>query len=97
MKLKWKATGFGVGILTIILLVAPAVRAQVATATLSGTVTDPSGAVVPNAKVTIENLATGQLTETHTDADGVFRADNLSRSEERRVGKECRSRGSPDH
>ena len=78
MKLKWKATGFGVGILTISLLVAPAVRAEVATATLSGTVTDPSGAVVPNAKVTIENLATGQLTETHTDADGVFRADNLS-------------------
>jgi len=78
MKLKSKGTGFGVGILTIILLMAPAVRAQVVTATLSGTVTDPSGAVVPNVKVAIENLATGQLTETHTDADGVFRADNLS-------------------
>src|SRR5215472_5698389 len=78
MKLKSKGTGFGVGILTIILLMAPTVRAQVVTATLSGTVTDPSGAVVPNAKVTIENVATGQLTETHTDADGVFRADNLS-------------------
>lgn len=78
MTLKSKGSGFGVGILTIILLMAPTVRAQVATATLSGTVTDPSGAVVPNAKVTIENVATGQLTETHTDADGVFRADNLS-------------------
>ena len=78
MKLNWKRSRFGVGILALILLITPAVRAQVATATLSGTVTDPSGAVLPNAKVTIENLATGQSTETHTDADGVFRADNLS-------------------
>lgn len=78
MKLNWKRSRFGVGILALILLIAPAVQAQVATATLSGTVTDPSGVVLANVKVTIENLATGQSTETHTDANGVFRADNLS-------------------
>ena len=78
MKLNRKRSSFGVGILALILLIAPAVQAQAATATLSGTVTDPSGAVLPNVKVTIENLATGQSTETRTDADGIFRADNLS-------------------
>jgi len=78
MKRNWKRSSFGVAILALILLTAPAVRGQVATATLSGTVTNPSGAVLPNVKVTIENLATGQSTETRTDADGVFRADNLS-------------------
>jgi Carboxypeptidase regulatory-like domain len=83
MKLNWKRSRFGVGILTLLLLMAPAVRAQVATATLSGTVTDPSGAVLPNVKVTIENLATGQSTVTYTDADGIFRADNLSRGDYR--------------
>ena len=83
MRLNWKASGFGIGILTLILLMAPAVRAQVATATLSGTVSEPSGAVIPNVKVTIENLATGQSAETRTDADGVFRADNLSPGEYR--------------
>jgi hypothetical protein len=78
MKLNRKRSSFGVGILALILFIAPAVQAQAATATLSGTVTDPSGAVLPNVKVTIENLATGQSTETRTDADGIFRADNLS-------------------
>lgn len=78
MKLKGKGTRFGAGILALILLIAPAVRAQVAPATLSGTVTDPAGKVLPNVKVIIENLATGQPTETRTDADGVFSADNLA-------------------
>ena len=35
--------------------------AQVATAELSGTVTDPTGAAVPNATVTAINAATGGL------------------------------------
>src|ERR1035441_3315311 len=50
--------------------------AQVVGAILTGSVVDPSGAAVPNAQVTIHNLATGIVT----------------RSEERRVGKERRSR-----
>ena len=69
MKLNRKRSSFGVGILALILFIAPAVQAQAATATLSGTVTDSSGAVLPNVKVAIENLATGQSTETRTDAD----------------------------
>ena len=42
------------------------------TASLSGTVTDPSGAVVPNAKVTVHSLATGLDRVVNTDSAGLY-------------------------
>jgi hypothetical protein len=42
------------------------------TATLNGTVTDPSGAAVPNAKVTLINQATGVQTTSGTDSVGAY-------------------------
>jgi outer membrane receptor protein involved in Fe transport len=39
---------------------------------ITGTVTDPSGAVVPNAKVTATNDATGQVFNTSTNGEGYF-------------------------
>jgi hypothetical protein len=52
-------------------------QAQVAGASLSGTVTDASGAAVAGAKVTIENLATGVSRDPTTDKDGFYTAPNL--------------------
>jgi hypothetical protein len=52
-------------------------RAQVAGGTLSGSITDPSGAVVANAQVVIKNSATGVATTVTTNADGVYSAVNL--------------------
>ncbi|MDQ2947182.1 MAG: TonB-dependent receptor, partial [Acidobacteriota bacterium] len=51
--------------------------AQIVGATVSGTVTDPSGAVVPNAKITIRNLATGVVAEAATNASGLYSEPNL--------------------
>ena len=51
--------------------------AQVAGATLSGTVTDPTGAVIPNAEISIQNTATGVARAVTTDTSGFYSAPNL--------------------
>jgi len=52
-------------------------RAQVSGATLTGSVTDPSGAVIPNAKVSIKNTATGIITNATTNSAGLYTVPNL--------------------
>jgi hypothetical protein len=51
--------------------------AQILTGTLTGTVVDASEAVVVGAKVTVEDLATGQKYETITNDTGAFTLPNL--------------------
>src|ERR1700682_3406062 len=51
--------------------------AQVAGATLSGTVTDQSGGVVPKAAISIKNIATGGARASTTDPVGFYSAPNL--------------------
>jgi hypothetical protein len=53
------------------------VRAQVTGATLSGTVTDPSGSVIAGAEVAIKNLGTGIVRSVTTDSAGLYSAPNL--------------------
>jgi len=55
------------------LLLAPyAVHAQGTTATLNGTVTDPVGAVIPSAAVTLRNSASGDVREGKSNGSGDF-------------------------
>ena len=53
------------------------VQAQVSGATLMGTVTDSSGSAIPNAEVSIKNVATGETRALTTDAAGLYTAPNL--------------------
>ena len=59
------------------ILSAVAVWAQVAGGTISGTITDPSEKLIPQAQVSITNVATGITTTVMTNADGFFTAPNL--------------------
>ena len=52
-------------------------HAQVSGATLSGTVKDSSGAAIPNAQVTVTDMATGVARSITTDSAGLYSAPNL--------------------
>src|ERR1700676_2953731 len=59
----------------------PSLFAQVVGATVSGTVTDASGASSPGVTVAIKNLATQIATNSVTNADGFYIAPNLPAGE----------------
>lgn len=64
-------------VLILCMMKLPEVWAQGANATLSGTITDTASATVPNAKVSVKNVATGQVVETQTDSSGRYAVPNL--------------------
>src|SRR3984893_14167345 len=74
------STGYTVSLAIVLILAilssAPS-SAQVAGATLSGTVTDSSGGVVPESQVVITNVATGVTTMVTTNSDGFYTSVNL--------------------
>lgn len=74
-----RSTGFGwvIALLFLCLTVAPSASAQVAGGTISGTVSDPSKAVISGAQVTIRNTATGVTRTLTTNESGFYSAPNL--------------------
>ena len=64
-------------ILCVACLCATQAHAQVAGAALSGTIADPSGALVPNAKISVRNTATNVTRELTTDSAGFYTVPNL--------------------
>ncbi len=73
MKVKKFACGL-LALLVIALMMAPSLLAQTLTSgALAGTVTDPSGAVVPKATVTLKSNATGATRTTTSNAAGAYR------------------------
>jgi hypothetical protein len=76
MNASWKFTNGLLGFVVLLLVSVSACFAQ-STATLSGVVTDPSGAVVPGAQVTVHSLATGLDRQLVTDNAGLYVAPSL--------------------
>src|SRR6266403_1992486 len=63
--------------LAISLISAGQAQAQVSGATLTGTVTDASGATIPQAQIVITNVSTGVTRNVTTDSAGFYTAPNL--------------------
>src|SRR5260370_37370695 len=57
----------------VLLLAATGLRAQsIITGAVSGTVTDPAGAILPDATVTLTNTATADIQNGKTNTSGVY-------------------------
>ncbi len=63
--------------LPILLISVAGLLAQTPSAVVNGTVTDPSGAGVPDARVTVTNQDTNVHSSQSTGADGTFTGVNL--------------------
>jgi len=72
---KWRRM-FSV-LFTLLLLSAVSLLAQTFRGTINGVVTDPTGAVVPNAKVTATDVATSAVRETVSSGAGEFAFSDL--------------------
>lgn len=68
----WAATGLAVLVATSLIATVPSARAQSSSATLSGTVLDVTGAIVPGATVTLKNQASGDKRTAVSNNDGFF-------------------------
>ena len=66
------------GVVIIFVLVHLPLHAQDSAATLSGTVTDASGKPLPNAKVSVRDLTSGQSSQAQADSEGHFTIPNLA-------------------
>ncbi|HET6961605.1 MAG TPA: carboxypeptidase-like regulatory domain-containing protein, partial [Terriglobia bacterium] len=64
--------------LLAVLLFVSAADAQTDRGTITGAVTDPSGAVLVGAKITVVNTATGSSVETSTSGAGLFTVPQLT-------------------
>lgn len=72
MHSKLKLAMHGVLALLLVAALGAPVSAQTITGTITGTVTDPSGAVVPGAKVTATNVLTNVVSPTVTNSSGIY-------------------------
>jgi len=64
--------GFLTAFVIVLLSAVPLLRAQTVSGSISGQVTDPSGAAVPSASVTLRNQDTGAVMKTASNSSGVY-------------------------
>src|SRR6185295_5025181 len=64
-------------ICSVLLLIGPTLFGQARIGSVQGVVKDPTGALVPNAAVTVTQPVTGYRQTTQTDAQGAFKLVNV--------------------
>src|SRR5690242_6830770 len=69
-----------VAVIALLLTTCGTAAAQATSGTMTGVVTDPSGAVVPNANVVITDTQHGSSVTTTTNAEGLFTRTQLANS-----------------
>jgi len=75
---SWRSKLAGLAVLCALAMITTIVgRAQLSTATLNGSVTDNTGALVQGAKVVVVQTETNFTTETVSGQDGLFRVSSL--------------------
>jgi hypothetical protein len=74
--LTWRKLAICAAMIAALLAFTPATWAQ-ENATVNGTVADSSGAVIPNATVSLTNTATGQVRKVTSNAVGAYRFANV--------------------
>jgi outer membrane receptor protein involved in Fe transport len=70
-KLRFNARKLLIGIILVISLT-PVIPGQTTTGGIRGVITDSSGAVLPNAKITAKNLATGVAMQSTSNGEGFY-------------------------
>jgi hypothetical protein len=78
MSLSYGNRQTGVPGLLAALFVFTSIAFSQSTGTIQGTVTDTSGAAVPNAPITVNNQRTGEQRATATDSRGIYLVPSLS-------------------
>ena len=77
MNLK-RLAAIAVALLALAFFIQPAfAQSTIATGNIQGSVTDPQGAGVPNAKVTITSKDTGEVVSTVTTSSGNYNSGGL--------------------
>src|SRR6266446_5261217 len=62
----------------VFLILSLGALAQVQNGEITGTVADPSGAVVPGAKIVLQNLGTRYEIQARTNSEGIYTAKELN-------------------
>ena len=75
---SWTVASWIFSVALLLMLATDSAHTQIATASLNGTVTDPSGAVIPGATVSLKNVATNVERTTSTNSAGNYVLVNIN-------------------
>jgi hypothetical protein len=78
IRVRLSSVAVAISLVCLVAVVSVTAQTSRIGATIQGTVTDSSGGVIPEAKVTLRNTLTNQSRNMETNEQGFFRADQLA-------------------